>query len=103
MERRKGKGLGKLLLFSVFAVCISRCVKVVSDFGEKENIFGNEKALGVRDSAPGVLCASCLATFEVLNCFCLKTGGKKFVCTWASCSLSALLPPLFSHQGEFAG
>lgn len=79
----KEKGLGKLLLFrfgfffAVFILCCTR--KVVSDSGEKDSKFGGEKALGVRDCAPGVLGALRLVTFEVLTCFwwekvCLHVG-----------------------------
>lgn len=51
----------------------------MSDSGEKDSRFGGEKALGVRDSAPGVLGALRLVTFEVLTCFwwekvCLHMG-----------------------------
>lgn len=51
----------------------------MSDSGEKDSRFGGEKAPGVRDSAPGVLGALRLVTFEVLTCFwwekvCLHMG-----------------------------
>lgn len=85
-------------------MCVLCCTKkVVNDSGGNGSRFGDEKALGVRGSAPGVLAALGLLTFEVLTCFCHKSGGKKFVCTWASCALPVFLPHCSATRESLQG
>lgn len=92
----------------MFILCCTR--KVVSDSGEKDSKFGGEKALGVRDCAPGVLGALRLVTFEVLTCFwwekvCLHVGLMLSPCVSSPivqpsgrvCRGSSAPPPQHSH------
>lgn len=65
----------------------------MSDSGEKDSRFGGEKPPGVRDSAPGVLGAARLVTFEVLTCFWWEKVCLHMALMLSPCVSSPIVQP----------